>query len=321
LRADLWDTQAEFGPTAVPGLKDGEISFSQANAVLPFSNTLALVTLTGAQFETLLEQQWQRDDTGAVPSRPYLQLGLSENVTYTYDPTLPEGSRITSVTIDGVPLDPAAPYRIGTLSFLAAGGDNFRAFTQGTDYVDTGLLDYEAWIDYLADASPVQARFAKHAVSVTGAPAQAAAGTSISFEVSGLELTSQGTPQATTLTTQLNGEEIGSTPVADGGATVSLTLPADATPGATALRLETDVAGTVVTVPLEITARTDAPGTGTGTGSGTPSGSGAPSGSASGASTIASTGGTFPVGFVTVAVLAVIAAGVLMTLRHRRRES
>ncbi|WP_442928344.1 5'-nucleotidase C-terminal domain-containing protein, partial [Microbacterium sp. MMO-56] len=36
LRADLWDTQAEFGPTAVPGLKDGEISFSQANAVLPF---------------------------------------------------------------------------------------------------------------------------------------------------------------------------------------------------------------------------------------------------------------------------------------------
>ncbi|MFN8085441.1 MAG: 5'-nucleotidase C-terminal domain-containing protein [Microbacterium sp.] len=50
LRADLWDTQAEFGATAVPGLPDGTISFSQANAVLPFNNTLALV-LTGAQFQ------------------------------------------------------------------------------------------------------------------------------------------------------------------------------------------------------------------------------------------------------------------------------
>jgi 5'-nucleotidase len=70
LRADLWDTQAEFGATAVPGLPDGTISFSQANAVLPFNNTLALVSLTGAQFKTLLEQQWQRAADGSVPQRP-----------------------------------------------------------------------------------------------------------------------------------------------------------------------------------------------------------------------------------------------------------
>ena len=118
LRADLFDTQAEFGASAVAGMPDGTISFSQANAVQPFNNTLALVTLTGEQFTTLLEQQWQRDAQGNVPSRPYLQLGLSDNVTYTFDPTLPEGSRITSVTIDGAPLDPAAEYRIGTASFL-----------------------------------------------------------------------------------------------------------------------------------------------------------------------------------------------------------
>ena len=108
LRADLFDTQAEFGASAVAGMPDGTISFSQANAVQPFNNTLALVTLTGAQFTTLLEQQWQRDASGNVPSRPYLQLGLSDNVTYTFDPALPEGSRITSVTVDGAPLDPAA---------------------------------------------------------------------------------------------------------------------------------------------------------------------------------------------------------------------
>ena len=107
---------------------------------------------------------------GTVPQRPYLQLGLSDNVSYTYDAALPEGQRITSVTVDGTPLDPAASYRIGTFSFLATGGDNFRVFTQGTDYVDTGLLDYEAWMDYIADGSPLAPSFAKHAVQVTGVP-------------------------------------------------------------------------------------------------------------------------------------------------------
>ena len=111
LRADLWDTQAEFGATAIEGLADGEISFSQANAVLPFNNTMALVTLTGEQFTELLEQQWQRDAQGNVPSRPYLQLGLSDNVTYTYDAARAEGDRITAVTIDGDALDPEASYR------------------------------------------------------------------------------------------------------------------------------------------------------------------------------------------------------------------
>ena len=251
LRADLFDTQAEFGASAVPGMADGTISFSQANAVLPFNNTMALVTLTGAQFTTLLEQQWQRDAAGNVPSRPYLQLGLSDNVAYTYDPTLAEGSRITSVTIDGVPLDPAAEYRIGTLSFLATGGDNFRAFTEGTDYVDTGLLDYEAWVDYLGEGSPVAPSYAKQAVIVQGAPEAVEAGAQVSFSVSGLNLTSRGTPETTSLEVSLGGNVLGTVPVTAGAASVSVTIPAGTAAGATALVL-TGATGTTVTVPLTI---------------------------------------------------------------------
>ncbi len=41
-------------------------------------------TLTGAQIETVLEQQWQRTPTGNVPSRPFLRLGVSKGFTYTY---------------------------------------------------------------------------------------------------------------------------------------------------------------------------------------------------------------------------------------------
>src|SRR5262249_39114251 len=95
---------------------DGVITFAEANNVLPFVNNLWTTTLTGAQFKTMLEQQWQRDANGNVPSRPYLQLGLSDNVSYTYDDSLPEGSRITSITINGAPYNPAGQYRIGTFS-------------------------------------------------------------------------------------------------------------------------------------------------------------------------------------------------------------
>ncbi|WP_292878607.1 ExeM/NucH family extracellular endonuclease [Microbacterium sp.] len=252
LRDELWDTQAEFGATAVPGLPDGTISFSQANAVLPFNNTMALVSLTGAQFTALLEEQWQRDAAGNIPSRPYLQLGLSDNVTYTYDSSRPEGSRITSVTVDGKALDPAATYRIGTLSFLATGGDNFREFTKGADYVDTGLVDYEAWIDYLADHSPVAPSFAKRAVQVTGAPSTVAPGDEIAFDVSGINLTSRGAPENTALSVRFGDTELGTAALVNGAGHVSVTLPADTPPGAGALELVSTASGTTVTVPFTI---------------------------------------------------------------------
>ena len=47
---------------------DGTITYAQANAVLPFLNNLWTTTLTGAQFKEALEQQWQTDADGNVPS-------------------------------------------------------------------------------------------------------------------------------------------------------------------------------------------------------------------------------------------------------------
>lgn len=147
VRADLF--HARSGAETA----DGQVTFGEANNVVPFVNNLSTVKLTGAQFVKLLNQQWQRDAAGEVPSRDYLALGLSKNVDYTFDASLPEGQRITSVTIDGEPLDPAATYTVVAANFLTAGGDNFRAFTEGTDVTDTGLLDRDAWIDYLADGA------------------------------------------------------------------------------------------------------------------------------------------------------------------------
>ena len=83
---------------ANPANTDGVVSYAEANNVLPFVNNVWLVQLTGAQLKAVLEQQWQ--PTGA--DRPYLHLGLSDNVRVTQKPGNPVGKRITSVLIDGV---------------------------------------------------------------------------------------------------------------------------------------------------------------------------------------------------------------------------
>ncbi|SDQ08761.1 ExeM/NucH family extracellular endonuclease [Microbacterium sp. cf332] len=273
LRSDLFDTQAEFGQSAVPGVPDGTITWGQAYAVLPFNNTMALITLTGADFIDVLEQQWQRAADGSVPSRPYLQLGLSDNVTYTFDETRPEGDRITSVTVDGQPLDPEAEYRIGTLSFLATGsGDNFRAFASGTDYVDTGFLDHEAWIEYLGAQQPVSPSFDKHAVRVQGVPDSAQPGQELTLTVSNLDMTSLGAPQNSAVDVSWNGQVVATAPVAGGSAVVSVTLPADLPDGTTQLVITADATDTAVTIPLEISSTGTEPGTGPGTDPGTDTG-------------------------------------------------
>jgi len=241
-------------------LDEGAVSFSDAASVLPFANSLFTVDLTGAQFKTLLEQQWQRDAAGGVPSRPYLQLGLSKNVTYTYDAGLAEGSRITSITVDGKAIDPIATYRVATNSFLAAGGDNFRVFSEGKNSKDTGLSDLDSWTAYIKAESPVSPSFAKQAVSVSPLPGTLTAGRSTTFTVSSLDFSSRPTQdgaykgsdeQTSEVTATLNGTMVGTSPAADGSATVTLAVPAGAAKGAGTLVLTTDT-GTTVTIPVTI---------------------------------------------------------------------
>ena len=231
---------------------DGVVTYAEANSILPFVNNLWTVTLTGTQFKTMLEQQWQRDAAGNVPTRAYLQLGLSKNVTYTFDATLPEGSRITSITVDGQPINPTGSYRIGTFSFLTTGGDNFRIFTQGTDARDSGLVDRDAWIDYISAHSPLTPDFARQAVVVSNLPTTASIGSTLSFGMSGLDLTSLGSPLNTSISASIGGVNLGSTPVAGGAASLSLVLPAGVPTGQQSLMLTASPSGTTVTIPLTI---------------------------------------------------------------------
>ncbi len=135
--------------------ENGEITYSEAFAVQSFSNDVFTKSFTGAELKAVLEQQWQP----AGASRPVLWLGVSKGFTYTYDPDRAQGSRINaeSMMLDGVPIDPAATYRITMNSFLAGGGDNFTVLGGGTNSVTTGDNDLTMLVDHFRANSPVTA--------------------------------------------------------------------------------------------------------------------------------------------------------------------
>ncbi len=239
---------------------DGVITYAEANAVLPFATNLWTTSLTGAQVKTLLEQQWQTNADGTVPSRAYQQLGLSKNVNYTYDAARAAGDRITSIRVNGALTDPAKSYRIGTFIFLAAGGDNFRVFNEGVNAKDSGLVDRDAWIGYLQARESVSPDFARRSAAVVNTTAaEVKAGDALTLAVSKLDLTSLGSPVNTALRATFTDflgavTDLGSVPVSAGAATVDLTVPAGAAAGAGTLVLTAVESGTVVTATVTVAA-------------------------------------------------------------------
>jgi 5'-nucleotidase len=250
---------AEIGVVNPGGLRnelyfapDGTITYAEANAVLPFVNNLWTTSLSGAQFKTLLEQQWQTNPDGTFPSRAYQQLGLSRNVNYTFNAARVAGDRITSIRVNGSLIDPARSYRIGMFSFLATGGDNFRVFKEGTGTKDSGLVDRDAWIRYLQEHNPVSPDFARRTVAVVNTTAaEVKGGDAMTLEVSKLDLTSLGSPANTSLNavfTEAAGTSapLGAVPVSNGAATLNLAVPAKAAAGVGTLTLTATESGTVV---------------------------------------------------------------------------
>ncbi len=106
------------------------------------------------------------------------------------DPTRPEGERIVSVTVDRVPIDLAAGYRISSFSFLIQGGDNFREFANGTATVDTGRADVQR-------GRPAGADGVEHQPSLDST-------------------------ENTSVTVTIGATDLGSFPVTDGSATVAI---------------------------------------------------------------------------------------------------
>jgi 5'-nucleotidase len=145
IRTDLLYNQISGGELP------GQVTFAEAFAVQPFSNSLVTMTLTGAQIKTVLEQQF----IGCgQPTGGQKTLQISAGLTFSWSSSAPACSKVSDITINGVAVDPTASYRVTVNNFLAAGGDNFAGFTAGTDLL-TGEIDLDAFVAYLTANSPV----------------------------------------------------------------------------------------------------------------------------------------------------------------------
>ncbi|MCR8670956.1 cell wall-binding repeat-containing protein [Agrococcus sp. HG114] len=179
-----------YEPTA-PETEAGIVRLAEANSMLPFINNLWTITLTGAELDQVLEEQWQRsaDGTPFTTGRTYLQLGLSDNVTYVSDPTRPLDDRVSDIRIDGEPVEADQEIRVASSSFLigvmgAAPGDNFWTFADGTAERDSGLVDQDALLAYLADNPDLAPDYTVRHVDLVGLPEGAVvAGSEVTVEV------------------------------------------------------------------------------------------------------------------------------------------
>lgn len=128
--------------------KDNISTYGQNSTVLPFGNTLVLMSLSGAQIRTLLEQQMWLDDE-SPDGRNVLQ--VSEGFTYTWDRKRPVGQRVLAETVklNGLAIDDHVEYRIVANNFIAGGGDRLPMFGEGKNKVDTGLKDIDVFMQYI----------------------------------------------------------------------------------------------------------------------------------------------------------------------------
>lgn len=89
---------------------------------LPFGNKTVKLELTGADIEAALENGVSEIEktAGRFPQ--------VSGLTFTVDKAKPAGDRVSDVTANGAPLDPAKSYTVATNDYMAGGGDGYAVF-------------------------------------------------------------------------------------------------------------------------------------------------------------------------------------------------
>ena len=137
-------------------LPKGDITIETAYTLLPFSNTLYVLEMSGAEVKQVLEDALNNylDKGGSDGSFPY-----AAAIRYTIETNRPTNQRVTKLEIrdkkgEWSPIEPAKMYKVGAISFLASGKDGYITFAKvledgrGTDT----YFDYaESFVNYVRE--------------------------------------------------------------------------------------------------------------------------------------------------------------------------
>ncbi|MGH1341710.1 MAG: 5'-nucleotidase C-terminal domain-containing protein [Nannocystales bacterium] len=158
---------ADFAIQNAGGVREtvdaGEYTIADAYNLLPFSNTLVTLELTGTQIRQSLEDGLSNhlDDDGSTGSYPY-----AAGLRFDVDASAAAGSRI--LNLEGnprlgatwMPLVDDTVYIVVTNSFIAQGFDGYDTFGVVFDeglFIDTFTEYAQGWIDFVELNSPVSA--------------------------------------------------------------------------------------------------------------------------------------------------------------------
>jgi 5'-nucleotidase len=145
IRADI-----RSGDISSGGEAPGEVTYGEAFTVQPFGNSLVTKTMTGDMLRRLLEQQFPGCGGQAV------QRILQVSNTFRYEQNAAAtacAEKIGRLFVAGVEVAPTDSFRVTMNSFLAAGGDGFTVFNEGTDALG-GAQDIDALVAAFAAAEP-----------------------------------------------------------------------------------------------------------------------------------------------------------------------
>lgn len=133
----------------------GDYTIADAYTLLPFTNTLVTLEMTGQQIVDVLEDALSNtlDDAGSTGSYPY-----ASGLRYHVDASAEFGSRISNVEVnprvagEWTAIDLAATYTVVTNDFIASGQDGYDTFGTVYDagnYVNTYTEYAQGFVNYV----------------------------------------------------------------------------------------------------------------------------------------------------------------------------
>lgn len=120
----------------------GKLTKGDIIEIVPFTNTLAVIEVTGQE---LLEGLERGVDSYPEEAGHFPQVS---GIKYSFNPNKPVGSRVLGVEVKGEKLDLNKKYRLITNDFIAAGGDGYTMF-EGKPFLEEGALLSDMFIAYL----------------------------------------------------------------------------------------------------------------------------------------------------------------------------
>jgi 5'-nucleotidase len=141
IRQDLKVTDISSGGEAL-----GEVTYGEAFTVQPFGNSLVTKTMTGDMIRRLLQQQYV--GCGGTVTSGIRALQISSTFKYEATPSAAACiDKIGRMFVNGVEVAPTDSLRVTMNNFLAAGGDGFTVFNEGTNALG-GAQDIDSFVDY-----------------------------------------------------------------------------------------------------------------------------------------------------------------------------